>query len=165
MAAANASSTSISLVSSRIGVAGLGERSRLAPGIAGVAGLQIDDDIVEDAPAMPRASSSATRRRARHLDRGGDEELSRRRPGAITVPMSRPSSTAPPRWSAKLRWRSSSRSRTAGIAEIREAIEPTTSERKSGSSSETDVRSQARIASNSLPGSPPKRNRFSATAR
>ena len=46
---------------------------------------------------------------------------------------------------------------------MREAIDPITSLRNSSSSSETAERSHARTASSSLPGSPPKRNRLSAT--
>ena len=45
--------------------------------------------------------------------------------GQITVPMSRPSSTAPGGVAAKSRWNSSSAARTSGIAETIEAASPT----------------------------------------
>ena len=44
--------------------------------------------------------------------------------GQITVPMSRPSSTAPGGCAAKSRWKSNSAARTAGIAETIEAASP-----------------------------------------
>gem|GEM_PF-7002493 len=63
--------------------------------------------------------------------------------GAITVPISRPSSTAPPSCPAKARCRSSSAARTSGIAETSEAHRAASSVRIAGSSNQRESKRRA----------------------
>jgi len=83
----------------------------------------------------------------------------------MTVPMSRPSSTAPPGWWAKARWRSSSAARTAGWIETRLARLPVSSLRRIGSASSASGKAQPASASASQSGSPPLSATFRPTAR
>jgi len=72
----------------------------------------------------PAAFSSSARRRARSWG-AATTKIFTSAPGAITVPMSRPSSTAPGGLAAKSRWNARSAARTSGIAETIEAASPT----------------------------------------
>ena len=73
--------------------------------------------------ARPAARYSAARRRAR-TSGVAVTKIFASASGQITVPMSRPSSTAPGGCAAKSRWKSSSAARTSGMAETTEAASP-----------------------------------------
>ena len=109
---------------------------------------------------MPRSSSSRTRRCALTSALAVTNNFASAS-GAMTVPMSRPSSTAPPSCAAKSRCRWSKR-----VADRRdrtrssEAIRETGSLRNSSSSGSKPSSSQALSASNSFDGSPPQRHSF-----
>src|SRR5581483_770840 len=74
--------------------------------------------------ALPCAWNSFARRLARTCGLAVTKIFTSA-PGQITVPMSRPSSTAPPGRAAKPRWKASSASRTGAKAEVIDAASPT----------------------------------------
>ncbi len=74
-------------------------------------------------PALPAAANSSARRRAR-TSGAAVTKIFTSACGQMTVPMSRPSSTAPGGLAAKSRWKASSAARTCGIAETIEAASP-----------------------------------------
>ena len=86
--------------------------------------------------------------------------------GKTTVPMSRPSSTAPGGARPKLRWNASSAARTSGTAETSDAASPTAwllstaSSKRAGSSASAAATARARLV-----GEWPASSRDFATAR
>ena len=91
-----------------------GAAVRRARGIHRVAGAHLGLHLGQLGRSTPLARSSSQRRRARSARLAVTNSFTGAS-GKITVPMSRPSSTAP-RAAAKPRWKSSSAARTAGMA-------------------------------------------------
>ena len=76
--------------------------------------------IVASSASSPRLRASRVRRRARTAG-SATTKIFTSASGQITVPISRPSSTAPGGFAANWRWNSTNASRTRGMAETTEA--------------------------------------------